>query len=100
MPEGTIIHFGRELDYLEDLGAKLRNLKGFATLSHELLQNADDVPSVSTFTFNVCSDALIVENNGKFSDCRQQELKECPWKKSAEHGSHRCDFHRFRVVAG
>ena len=52
----TLDYFGREIDYLEDLGAKLRNLQGFTTLAHELLQNADDVPGVTTFTFNVCDE--------------------------------------------
>ncbi len=95
-----LIHFGRELDYLEDLGAKLRNLKGFATLAHELLQNADDVAGVTHFTFNICGDALIVENNGQFSDCLKPEEQECHWRNEPSHGSHRCDFHRFRIVAG
>lgn len=93
-------YFGREIDYLEDLGAKLRNLKGFATLANELLQNADDVQGVTLCRFNVCDDALIVENDGQFSDCGKLELPECPWKEDPEHDSHRCDFHRFRKVAG
>lgn len=92
--------YGREIDYLEDLGAKLRNLKGYATLAHELLQNADDVPGATLCRFNVCDDALIVENDGEFSDCGQLDLQECPWKTDTERGSHRCDFHRFRKVAG
>jgi hypothetical protein len=96
----TVIHFGREIDYLEDLGAKLRNLQGFTTLAHELLQNADDVPGVTVFTFDVRDDALIVENDGVFSDCGQVEQPECPWKEVPNNGSHRCDFHRFRLVAG
>lgn len=94
------VHFGREIDYLEDLGAKLRNLQGFTTLAHELLQNADDVPGVTEFAFNICKEALIVENNGKFSDCGRPEKPECEWKSGPSGGSHRCDFHRFRMVAG
>ena len=92
--------YGREIDYLPDLGAKLRSLQGFATLAHELLQNADDVPGVTKFTFNVCDDALIVENNGKFSDCGHPDLDECPRRDPAKPGTHRCDFHRFRRIAG
>ncbi|HAB19922.1 MAG TPA: hypothetical protein DCE44_26260, partial [Verrucomicrobiales bacterium] len=99
-PTPAPIHFGREIDYLEDLGAKLRNLQGFATLAHELLQNADDVPGVTTFTFNIFQDALIVENDGRFSDCGHPETPECEWRKRPANGSHRCDFHRFRLVAG
>src|SRR4051794_1075026 len=93
-PHGAVTHFGRDLDYLEDLGAKLRNLQGFATLAHELLQNADDVPGVSLFVFDVCNDALIVENDGSFSDCGELEKSECPWKGDPNRGGHRCDFHR------
>ena len=92
--------YGREIDYLPDLGAKLRSLQGFATLAHELLQNADDVPAVTKFTFNICDDALIVENNGKFSDCGQPDLDECPQRDPLKPGTHRCDFHRFRRIAG
>jgi hypothetical protein len=94
------IHFGREIDYLEDLGAKLRNLQGFATLAHELLQNADDVPGVTDFAFNILPNALVVENDGQFSDCGHPETPECAWKDGPTNGSHRCDFHRFRLVAG
>src|SRR5687768_3070558 len=94
------MHFGREIDYHEDLGAKLRNLQGFATLAHELLQNADDVPGVTSFTFNICQHALIVENDGRFSDCGRPETPECEWKEKGTTGSHRCDFHRFRFIAG
>lgn len=94
------IHFSREIDYLEDVGAKLRNLQGFTTLAHELIQNADDVPKVSVLTFNVCHDALVVENDGRFSDCGRPDLPECVWKGDPANGSHRCDFHRFRFVAG
>src|SRR5436190_23613281 len=85
----------RGIDYLGDLGAKLKDLQGFATLAHELLQNADDVPGVSQFTFDVCETALVVDNNGRFSDCGKMDVAECPWKIEPEKG-HRCDFHRFR----
>ena len=57
----------RGIDYLGDLGAKLRDLQGYATLAHELIQNADDAPGVSTMVFDVRQDALLVENNGRFS---------------------------------
>ncbi|SHF88484.1 hypothetical protein SAMN02745206_02848 [Desulfacinum infernum DSM 9756] len=89
----------RGIDYLGDLGAKLRDLQGFRTLANELVQNADDVKSgVSKMTFNVSDDALIVDNDGVFSDCGKIERDECPWKEDPEKG-HRCDFHRFRYVA-
>ena len=93
-------HFlSRGIDYLGDLGAKLRDLQGFKTLANELVQNADDVKTgVTKMIFNVSDDALIVDNDGVFSDCGQIEQDECPWKEDTEKG-HRCDFHRFRYVA-
>lgn len=88
----------RGIDYLGDLGAKLKDLQGYATLAHELLQNADDAHGVSAFTFNIREDALVVDNNATFSDCGQIHLPECPWKTDPARG-HRCDFHRFRRIA-
>ena len=92
-------YLSRGIDYLGDLGAKLRDLQGFKTLANELVQNADDVKTGVTFiTFNVCDDALVVDNDGIFSDCEYIERDECPWKEDPSKG-HRCDFHRFRYVA-
>jgi hypothetical protein len=89
----------RGIDYLGDLGAKLRDLQGYKTLANELVQNADDVKNgVTKMIFNVSDDALIVDNDGVFSDCGQIEQDECPWKEDSAKG-HRCDFHRFRYVA-
>ncbi|MCI0462274.1 MAG: hypothetical protein L0Z62_35425 [Gemmataceae bacterium] len=88
----------RGIDYLGDLGAKLRDLQGFATLAHELIQNADDALGAGRMSFDVCEDALVVDNDGSFSDCDQVEADECPWKLDPSKG-HRCDFHRFRRVA-
>ncbi len=51
----------RGIDYLGDLGAKLRDLQGFATLAHELIQNADDAPGAGRMTFAVSPTALIVD---------------------------------------
>ncbi len=57
----------RGIDYLGELGAKLRDLQGTATLAHELIQNADDAPAADEVTFDFCSDGLRVSNNGFFS---------------------------------
>lgn len=60
------------VDYLGFLQSKLRDLRGIATLAYELIQNADDVldengrPAATRITFDVCDDALIVENDGVF----------------------------------
>ncbi len=69
---GQVTYLSQSIDYLGFLEAKLRDLRGIATLVHELLQNADDVhdehgkPGASRITFDVCDDALIVENDGVF----------------------------------
>ncbi|HEV8719938.1 MAG TPA: hypothetical protein VGW77_04780, partial [Candidatus Binatia bacterium] len=89
----------RGLDYLGDLGSKLKDLQGFATLAYELIQNADDASEVSEIRFDVRDEALYVENDGQFSDCQQMELRECPWKNDPGK-NRRCDFHRFQWVAG
>lgn len=89
---------GRGIDYLGSIARMLRDLSGFATLVYELLQNADDAPGATTARFDITPEALIVWNDGQFSDCGSQELHpdQCPWL--AERGE-RCDFHRFRSVS-
>jgi hypothetical protein len=86
------------IDYLGFLNSQLRDLRGYATLANELIQNADDAPEATQIVFDVCDDALIVENNGYFSDCGQMDERDCPWLDDPEIG-HRCDFHRFRRTA-
>ena len=88
----------RGIDYLGDLGAKLRDLQGYRTLAHELIQNADDAARATSMSFDVGDEALVVDNDGVFSDCGQVEETECPWSTDGTHG-HRCDFHRFRHIA-
>lgn len=86
------------IDYLGFLDAKLRDLQGYATLAHELIQNADDAAATS-MSFDVGDHGLIVENNSTFSDCGDVKQYECRWKSQSVKG-HNCDFHRFRNVAG
>lgn len=88
----------RGIDYLGDLGAKLRDLQGDRTLAHELIQNADDAPTASWMCFDVTQEALVVDNDGTFSDCKAVEAPECPWKHDPKLG-YRCDFHRIRNIA-
>src|SRR3990172_2030179 len=98
-PEMSEVQYlSRGIDYIGNLGTKLRDLQGFKTLAHELIQNADDVADATSMTFDVCDSALVVDNDGTFSDCGQVELLECPWKDDLKK-AHRCDFHRFRYVA-
>ena len=85
----------RGIDYLGDLGAKLRDLRGDRTLAYELIQNADDARDATWMCFNVRHDALIVDNDGTFSDCGKTQEADCPWKEDKLH-AHRCDFHRFQ----
>jgi hypothetical protein len=91
-------YLSRGIDYLGDLGAKLRDLQGYRTLSHELIQNADDAANATLMSFDVADEAFIVDNDGVFSDCGHVDASECPWKADGAH-NHRCDFHRFRYVA-
>jgi hypothetical protein len=49
-------------------------------------------------SFDVREDALVVDNDGVFSDCQEIEKSECPWKLDKAR-QHRCDFHRFRRIA-
>ncbi|HLZ18611.1 MAG TPA: hypothetical protein VKO67_03315, partial [Smithellaceae bacterium] len=89
----------RGIDHLGVLGAKLRDLQGFATLAFELIQNADDVPNATLISFDVCDHALIVDNNGIFSDCQHvEESRWCPWEADKKI-DHRCDFHRLQNIA-
>lgn len=101
MAEPTFL--SRDIDYLGELGAHLRGLTGYRTLAHELIQNADDVKGddngfggADEMTFDVRTDALVVENNGVFKACEDVTRDECRW---ADDGGRRCDFHRFRRIA-
>lgn len=89
-------YISQGIDYLGFLEAKLRDLQGYATFAYELIQNADDAQA-DKMVFDVCDQALIVENTSLFSDCGHVEKDECPWKESR---GHLCDFHRFRQVSG
>ncbi len=86
----------RRIDYLGDLGAKLRDLQGYGTLAHELIQNADDAPA-SWMSFDIRQDALVLDNDGVFSGCEDIEAPECLWRTN-DNDAHRCDFHRFRLI--
>ena len=91
----TSLTLSRSIDYLGDLGAKLRDLQGYGTLAHELIQNADDAPA-SWMSFDIRQDSLILDNDGVFSSCEDVEASEC--LRRTDDGTHRCDFHRFRLI--
>lgn len=91
-------YLSRGIDHLGDLGAKLRDLQGYRTLAYELIQNADDARDTTAIVFDVSEEALVVDNDGVFSDCGDVQAQDCPWRDDEVHG-HRCDFHRFRIIA-
>ncbi|MEO2035677.1 MAG: DUF3883 domain-containing protein [Planctomycetaceae bacterium] len=86
------------VDYFGFLETVLRDLKGFRTLAHELIQNADDAPGTSKLTFDIRDDALVIENDGTFADCGAVEERDCPWLTDADK-KRTCDVHRFRRIA-
>jgi hypothetical protein len=87
----------RGIHYLGNLQAKLADLQGYATLAHELVQNADDVHDAAWLRFDVREDALVVDNGGLFTSCDQLDLDDCPWLETETLGR-RCDFHRFTWI--
>lgn len=97
-PSVTPKRIARGIHYLGQLGARLRDLQGFATLAFELIQNADDVPGATWIRFDVRDDVLVVDNDAAFSDCGDAEGPVCV-QNTAPPSTHLCDFHRFREVA-
>ncbi|MBF0240117.1 MAG: DUF3883 domain-containing protein [SAR324 cluster bacterium] len=91
-------YLSQGIDYIGFLEKQLRDLRGDAVLVYELIQNADDAKDVSYISFDVRDDALIVENDGIFSDCGTVNSSPiCSW---VNQKGHKCDFHRLMNVAG
>ena len=91
----------RGFDHLGNLGSRLADLQGYATLAHELIQNADDVGNSGFLKFDIRSDALVVDNGGLFRSCGQLEAYDCPWLEDSQRDPglrRRCDFHRFAWI--
>ncbi len=88
----------REDDHIGLMSRTLRELTGFTTMVFELIQNADDTETATCLRFDVRDEALVVEDDGGFTDCERQDLgvHSCPFL--AERG-HRCDFHSFRLFS-
>ena len=101
MAETKFTHsFQRAVDRLGFIGRTLKELSGYRALAFELIQNADDTQTATTISFDVREDRLVVEDDGGFTDCGEQEEcgpDECPW---LEGRGHRCDFHSFRLISG
>lgn len=72
MNNDNFVYKPQDVNYLGFLEAQLRDMTGVATLAYELIQNADDVQNedgrfpVTTLSFDVTDDALVVSNNGRF----------------------------------
>src|SRR3954454_23001643 len=88
----------REDDHIGLISRTLRELTGFTTMVFELIQNADDTQKARCLRFDACDDALIVDDDGGFTDCGRQDLgpHACPY---LEVHDHRCDFHSFRLFS-
>ncbi len=96
----TLVHLSRGIDHLGWLNAQLRDLSGPETLASELIQNADDAPEAISISFDINDDALVVDNDGIFVDCRHAEEDVCYGRDGRQPGAlPMCDFHRFRNVA-
>ncbi|NPA76917.1 MAG: DUF3883 domain-containing protein [Candidatus Diapherotrites archaeon] len=73
------------VDFLGFLSGQLQGLQGITTLCYELIQNADDVrdeagnPGASRITFDVCDDALWVENDGVFRERDFERMQRLSW---------------------
>lgn len=71
--------------FLGFLRGQLQGLQGITTLCYELIQNADDVrdeagkPGASRITFDVCDDALWVENDGVFRERDFERMQRLSW---------------------
>ena len=84
---GNTVFLSRSIDYLGDLGAKLRDLQGYRTLVHELIQNADDVPSANQMTFDVRQEALVVDNDvGRCGNGAKEAQTSAPSRQVALFG--------------
>lgn len=93
-----VIHLSQGIDYLGFLNAKLRDLKGWATLLNELVQNADDPDDATRITLDVTDDGLIVENDGLFTECGSIEQSRGGFDAVGD-GRTCCNFHAFRRMA-
>jgi hypothetical protein len=88
----------RAADHIGLISRTLRELTGFTTMVFELIQNADDTETATWLRFDVRDDALVVDDDGGFTNCGRQDLSPyaCPFHN--EHGF-LCDFHSFRLFS-
>jgi hypothetical protein len=78
------------VNFLGFLRGQLSGLQGIPTLCYELIQNADDVkdnqgnPGASKIIFDVCDDALYVENDGVFREIDFERMQKVSWGDKRE----------------
>lgn len=78
-------NLSQSVDFLGFLRSQMSGLQGIPTLCYELIQNADDVkdedgnPGATQICFDVCDDALWVENNGVFRDIDFERMRRVSW---------------------
>jgi hypothetical protein len=87
-------------DFLGKLGNDLRDLTGLDTLIYELVQNADDASRATRMRFETSGAGLVIWNDGTFTDCGRQELRDCPGVPGDDGLLVRCDFHSIRQISG
>src|SRR5262245_36689487 len=89
----------RRVDHLGFLRQTVHELSGYDALAYELIQNADDAKGADSLRFDVRQGALLVEDDGGFTDCMHQDAdpEDCAF---LNEGPHMCDFHSLRSVAG
>lgn len=90
-------YLSQDVSYTGTIRNKLRDLEGKETLAFELIQNADDDGSANFIRFRVTNEALIVDHDGQFTDCGDLKGSDCYLE---EKQGYKCDFHRFRKIAG
>jgi hypothetical protein len=78
------------VNFLGFLRSQLSGLQGIPTLCYELIQNADDVkdihgnPGATRITFDICEDALYVENDGVFREIDFTRMENVSWGNKRE----------------
>lgn len=85
----------QSVNHLGFLKTLLENLKGYAALSNEITQNADDAEA-TWLNFDITDEALIIENSSTFIECQNADEPNCLLKDSE---GKLCDFHSFSNIA-
>ncbi len=65
---GEPIYIHQGVDYLGFLNAKLRDLRRWATIANELIQDADDAENATRCSIGITEDTLAKQTDGLFED--------------------------------